>query len=176
MVDQPLLHRRILRAYEIGRFGMALRVLFWLLPLTAVCLAISHRPLVCAAVATVLAIAAVALRWRDRAGIEQVKLGLLTGIAPLVVALGVGRLEALTGKGLGCALICVVSAVVAGLWLGTHVAEQRRRLSAWLTVIVIASAAASLGCLDLGLSGMLGVALGIAVASSVSASRPRLPA
>ena len=168
MVDQALLHRRMLRAYEVGRLRMALRILVWLLPLTIVCLTISHRPLVCAAVATALAVAAVALRWRDRAGVAQVKLGLLTGLVPLAVALGVGQLEALTGRGLGCTPICVVSAAIAGLWLGMRVAEQRRHVRAWFTVIVIASTTASLGCLNLGLSGMLGIALGIALASSVS--------
>ena len=176
MIDLSRLNHRVLRSYEIGRFGMAARILFVLLPLTALCLSLSHRRVVCAAVAAALTLAAIGLRWRDRAGVEQVRLGLLTGLFPLTVALVVGRLEALTGRGLWCTAICVVFALIGGLWVGTRVAERREPLSAWLTVVVIACATASLGCLNLGVSGITGIALGIALASAMGMAWSRAPA
>jgi uncharacterized membrane protein YGL010W len=175
MVDLLLLDRRVLRAYQIGRFGMAARVLCILVPLATLCVALSHRRALCASIAVALALAAIGLRWRNRAGVEQVRLGLLTGLFPLTVAILIGRLEVLLGRGLGCTVICVLCAFVGGLWLGTRMAERPAPLGERLTVIVIACATASLGCLNLGVSGMTGIAFGIALAA-MGVAWSRVPA
>src|SRR5450755_124873 len=151
MIDAQL-HRRVLLAYEIGRLQMAARILWLLLPLAALCLTISYRPQVCLIVGVALSLAALALRWRDRAGVEQVKLGLIAGVFPLTMALLVGRFETIAGRPLGCTAICVASALAAGMWLGMRVAERRQRINALLSVVAIACATASLGCLNLGIS------------------------
>jgi hypothetical protein len=176
MVDVALLNRQVLRAYELGRLKMALRVLWWLMPLSTLCLTISHHREVAAAVALALSVIAVALRWRDRAGIEEVKLGFTAGFLPLAAALLVGRIEALSERALGCTQICIAFSFVAGLWLGARLARQRTGLSASLTVVTLALAMASLGCLNLGISGIAGIAFGLALASAVGIAWARVPA
>jgi hypothetical protein len=176
MVNAALLNRQLLRAYEIGRLKMAVRVLWWLLPLAMLCLVLSHHRVVTAVVAIVLGVLAVFLRWRDRAGIVQVKLGLTVGLVPLGIALLVGQIEVLTERALGCTQICIGFAFVAGLWLGARLAQQRARLGPCLVIITIALATASLGCLDLGVSGMIGIAIGLALASAIGFSWSRAPA
>jgi hypothetical protein len=99
--------------------------------------------------------------------------GLVAGSVPLVAGLLLAHL------GIRCdddasARLCTAFSLLAGAGAGVVIAvreaRQRARLGSWLTAVVIASLAAGLGCLRLGIAGLAGVAGGMA-AGAIAAAR-----
>jgi hypothetical protein len=173
---EPIRHQwRLRRAYELGRIKMALRITVWLLPLVAVCLLLSFRPKACALIALALFAGVLLLRWRDRKGIEQANFGLIAGLLPLAAALASDRVQPLLGTHVACTGICMAVAFGSGTWLGVRMTKAHQNVAGLLLASTIAAATASLGCLNLGLSGVSGIALGLALASLAGVAWVRMP-
>jgi hypothetical protein len=170
MVNLERLRARGLRAYEFGRLRAALRIVAVLVPASAVCcLATSARP-ACGCIAVVLVATAVWLRWRSRQGAEDVTAGLRAGCVPLVVGLVVGRIAPacpFPAMAPLCSIVGATAGVFGGLWLGIRERRSRAVARSWAIASVISALAASLGCLELGLSGIAGATIGIAVGSAL---------
>lgn len=159
MIDHQQLRKRALRAYEFGRLRMSSRVLLFLLPLGAVCTALSDVPRACAALAILIGSLAVTLRWRNTRGVRAVNIGLKAGMLPLVVGV-VSMPLGLTSDPTLCAVVCGFAGALAGAWMGYELGRERAGSLAWLSSASVALIAAALGCADLG----VGVLAGLSVA------------
>lgn len=164
MVKREQLRSRGLRAYEFGRLRTAARAAWWLVPAAIVCAFETGAGEMCGCLGTLLLSAAIYLRWRNRQGAESVRIGLLAGALPLIVGLGVGRLApGCAGATLFslCTAVSVGVGLPSGVWLGVRAAGGTAGASGWLLAAGISILAASLGCVGLGVAGILGAALGL---------------
>jgi hypothetical protein len=174
MVDLEQLARRARAASEWGRARMAARVAVPIAPLALVPATTGADGTGCLVLAVVLFAAAAFLRWRDRLGVEVVRDGLLLGAVPVVA------MFALHGGGYQCCapgeitradVACVLAGVVAGV--GVTLSASRTRLGAgrgrrWLLTLVVAALTTSLGCLGLGMGGLVATLATVAVCSTVA--------
>jgi hypothetical protein len=171
MVDLERLKLRARCAYELGRVRSAARIALYLAPPAALCLYLSPDRTRCACLIAALLAATVALRWRDRRGTESVRIGLIAGSFPLAAALLLAtdpRCERLL-----CIGVSALIAAGAGVWVGLRQRDPGRRGGGPLVACGIAILAASVGCLPLGVLGILGVVAGLVVGSSLgSLARP----
>lgn len=103
MIAQQLDPSAWLRHYELGRLRMAARVVIVLAPIVALCLLEPIGREACVCCAALLLAVSVWLRFRNRAGVESVSIGLLAGGIPLVAVLVLARLDP------GCATAGLVS-------------------------------------------------------------------
>jgi hypothetical protein len=171
MVDLERLRSRGLRAYEGARLRMALRAIWILVPLFAICWTVGDRGL-CACLMPLVAALVVWLRWRDRRGSDDASAGLVAGALPLVVGLVLTSLGAHCGGTL-CWIFSAVAGVAAGAWVAGDVRRRGPTLASWLAVTSIAAAAAVLGCSALGVLGIAGVLGGMSVGTALGAALPR---
>lgn len=163
MVNRERVKRGGLRAYELGRVRVAVRAAWLLVPLAVVCAATTGASDTCACVGAVLLVAAIFLRWRSRRGADCVRHGLAAGALPLIATLVVGRVApACRGAPLVsiCTALCVLLGAPAGVWLGFRLA-RRATMSTWFAAMWIAVLASSLGCVGLGVGGIVGAAVGL---------------
>jgi hypothetical protein len=169
MVSREQLRAAGLRAYELGRLRSAARIALVLLPLSALCLLESRGRETGACLAGLLLALAIGLRWWHRRGIESVNTGLLAGSLPLLGGLLLERLDLECGWA-GGDVYCTVFALLvgggAGAWIGAREHRAQGQAVSWAAAAGVAALAASLGCLRLGVVGLLsmlsGLALGIA--------------
>src|SRR4051812_28306791 len=173
MVNLEQLAARGLRAYEVGRARVASRIALILVPVAAICLLESRGRQACACLAFLLLGLTIWLRWLDRRGMDTVTTGLLAGSIPLVAGLVLSRLN-LRCDSAGAAPYCTAFSTLIGVSAGAVIALReargRPRFWSWLTAATIAVLAASLGCLRLGVAGIAGVVLGIAIGSVATAN------
>ena len=179
MVNLETLRARGLRAYEVGRLTTAARIGFVLVPVTVLCWAATDRRGTCACLGVVALGLAVWLRWKDRAGVEDVRAGFRAGIVPLAMGLALTHwIPACPFAQLApfCSALGVTAGFIGGIWVALGQGRRRIRLRNWLSAIAVGVLLGSLGCLQLGASGLLGVAAGIVVgagAGALLAPRPR---
>lgn len=170
MVNPEELVARGLRAYEVGRVLTASRIALLLLPVAALCLLENEgrEAGACACLAVVLLGSAVWLRWRDREGMDSVTTGLLAGALPLGAGLLLARFDlrcGLAGSETYCTLFSVLIGALAGVVIALRESRWRRRLTSLVAAGAIASLAAGLGCVRLGVWGVASMVIGIAVGS-----------
>jgi hypothetical protein len=168
MVNPEHLVARGLRAYEVGRFVTASRIALLLIPIAALCLLESEGREACACLAVVLLGSAVWLRWRNREGMDSVTTGLLAGALPLGAGLLLARFDLRCGLAGGetyCTVFSVLIGALAGIVIALRENRWRRRLTSLVTAGAIASLAAGLGCIRLGVWGVASMVVGIAVGS-----------
>lgn len=170
MVNLEQLRTRGLWAYETGRMRTASRIALMVIPAAAVCLLEARGREACACLSVLLLGVAIWLRWRDRRGADAVATGLLAGSLPLAAGLVLARL------GLRCGAepsLCVGFSVLVGLGAGALIAvreaTRRGRTWSWFTAGTVATLAASIGCIRLGIMGIVGVVLGMVVGTVAAA-------
>jgi hypothetical protein len=171
MVTRDQLKAGGLRAYEQGRVRTALRVAWFLVPVSLLCALETGAGETCACVGTLLLGAALYLRWRDRRGVNAVSAGLVAGSLPLVVGLALARLSPTCANAplwSLCTAICLTVGVPSGIWLGVRAARGSFGMAGALTATGIAALAASLGCAELGVAGIVGAAAGLALGAAAT--------
>lgn len=176
MVNREQLNAGARRAYEMGRLRFAARAAVYLLPVSAVCALESRNPEQCACIGVALIAATVLFRWRSRQGVESALIGVVAGSFPLLIGLGLSRAIHLCGDAAGmvsCSTLCVPMGVASGLWIGFRSARVGVGRLGTVAALGIAALTASLGCIGLGIGGVMGVGVGLSVgvvaASLVSA-------
>jgi hypothetical protein len=165
MVDIERLKARGLRAYELGRLRSAAQIALYLAPAAALCFLLARDKEHCSCLIAVLLAAAIGLRWRSRSGSESVTTGLIAGSLPLAVGLLLAT-DPSCNRPL-CIAISAVAATAAGIWVGFRQRDPAKRRTGPLVACAIAILAASVGCLPLGVFGVLGVVAGMLVGSGV---------
>jgi hypothetical protein len=174
MVNLDELEARGLFAYELGRLRMASKIAILLVPVSAVCLFESEGREACACTAALLLVAAIGLRFRDRTGVDGVNDGLLAGSIPLAFGLLLARFApgcASAGLFSACTAFSILIGGGAGVIVAAREAARPSRSRAWMTAVPIATLAASVGCIRLGVASVLGVALGVLLGRAASAAR-----
>jgi hypothetical protein len=119
---------------------------------------------------------AVWLRWRNRRGFEAVTTGLLAGSVPLVTGLALDRLDlqcGLAGGSTFCTGLAVLLGGAAGVFIARREGKGRRQLWSALTAAGVATLAAGLGCVRLGVLGLASIVAGIALGVVVGAATTR---
>jgi hypothetical protein len=174
MVNLEELEARGLFAYQMGRLRMAAKIAVVLVPVSLVCLFESEAREACACTAVLLFVAAIGLRFRDRAGVDGVNDGLLAGSIPLAFGLLLARFapgcEA-AGFFSACTAFSILIGGGAGVIVARREAARPSRSRGWMTAATIATLAASVGCIRLGVVSVLGVALGVVLGRAASSAR-----
>ena len=177
MDRREVLRRGGLRAYELGRLRSAMRAAWLLVPVAVLCTLetrvvddAASEPCLC--IGVLLLGVSVFFRWRSRQGAESVRDGLLAGALPLLAGLLLGRL-APPGSidtqlfSLSTAA-CVLLGIPSGVWLGQRSARRQVRLTSGLTAALVSVLAASLGCIALGTSALVGVIVGLLLGATLA--------
>lgn len=176
MVNREQLKREGLRAYEAGRWRMASRAAWVLAPTVLICALATGRGEACACLGVALLAASVLLRWRDRRGVDSVRYGLLAGALPLFIGVVVTCVapDCANAPLLSmCTAACLCLGLPSGIWLGRRLARREASGSTWFAATGVAMLAASLGCVGLGVAGLTGTLIGLAIgtASTQAAAR-----
>jgi len=169
MVSPEELTARGLRAYEAGRLVAALRVALVIVPVTVLCLLEPEGRETCACLAVVLLGSAVWLRFRDRRGMQAVTTGLLAGAIPLLAGITLSRFDLRCGLAAGdtfCSAFSLLLGSGAGVFVSLREARWGSRLSGLVTAAAISALAAALGCVRLGLFGLVALFAGIALGAA----------
>jgi hypothetical protein len=163
---------RARRSYEAGRWRLARRTLLLSVPMAGLSLAYCRHLVVGAPLAAVLVIAAAVLAWRGGVAGRAAIPGLLAGIAPMLLPLTACVGCSVCGAAVEgvCFPVCILGGFVGGavLWL-TAARVQDGRREFLLVAGTIASIAGALGCVVLGVSGILAM-----VAALVASSAPAM--
>jgi hypothetical protein len=141
------------------------------MPMSALCALQTGACLGCAGCGALLLGITLYLRWRDRSGYGAVSVGLIAGTLPLVFGLLLRRFfPACAGAPLVslCTAVCLVVGLPSGLWLGVRAARARVGTADALTATAVATLAASLGCVGLGVAGVVGAGLGLALGGALT--------
>jgi len=151
---------------------MACRIAIVIAPLALVPIISGASATNCACLAVALFAVAAYLRWRSQLGRDAVWDGLIMGTVPLLTALLLRSCGANCGP-LGtfseAELACVLAGAVAGAGVTLRAAElPAHRAERWLLSVLVASVTAALGCVGLGLGGVLATLGAITVAGAAS--------
>jgi hypothetical protein len=167
MTSEGALHAHARWAYEGGRLRTALLRAAWLVPTGVLAHAAGTGLEAALAGTAALVVVTAALHWRGQDHARGARAGLIAGLAPFAIPL-LAR-----GTGVLCtARVCAilpVACVAGGLLGGVVLGLARPRLRAtpfWAAALCTTLAAGALGCLWAGLSGILGLALGVALGAA----------
>lgn len=165
-IELKRLERRIRLKYEWSR---AVRALVGFAPAMLVVLIaalFARRPSSAVAFGVAMFTIGATLLWYGRDLRRAVLPGLLAGIAPLVLTLCAIRVgHACMGD--GCVMLCLPACAAGGLVAGLAVAAVGHRgghgAGFWLSASVIALLTGAMGCVCVGYSGLIGLAIGFGV-------------
>lgn len=171
MVDVEALADRARGVAARSRVRMACRIGLLILPLACIPLASGARAGACACLALTLFAVAAYSRWRDRVGADAVTAGLWIGAVPLAVAVGLracgiecAQLWAVTEAEVACFAAGAVAGIVASIVVARASQDRRRR---WMITILVASLTAALGCVGLGVAGVLSTLVALVASATV---------
>jgi hypothetical protein len=170
-VDLDALQARARAAYERDRWRLGIAAAWPALVMAGICVTLGGRPLATLAIGAVLALLIAKATQHGRGAARAVIPGLIGGALPLVAGLVACRVPHVCAPGLcvsWCAPLCLAAGALAGVVLAVRSkrasADQRPSL---LVASSIAVLAGSLGCLVVGLGGIVGMFLGLAVGTTV---------
>ena len=171
MSSEAVLLARARRAYEWGRVRAALPRLLVVAPLTVLSLVACGRYAATGAASMALALVLLACLWQGRHAGRGARAGLLAGMGPLLLPLGVPATAHVCTEP-SCLLFplaCVAGGILGGLvvWMlgasaSCGAACDASCPSYALAALSVAALTGSLGCLVAGLGGVLGMMLGMA--------------
>src|SRR4029079_2492141 len=166
-VPEAVLFSRARRAYEMGRLRSALPAVAFAVPMVALSVVLCDRPAATAACGFVLVAVVVAAAGRGRPYAGGARAGLVAGLGPLLLPMATCFHLCAGGVCLLAPTACIVAALVGGAALGLH---ARHHISAhpdagsfMVTALAVAALVGSLGCVIAGLSGIVGMVIGLAL-------------
>lgn len=164
-----------LRAYERGRLRAAARIAAVILPVVALAALASGETELCACLGLVLLGVAMFFRWRNRSGRSSVTTGFVAGSWSLLAGLALSRVsECPADQLLGwCASACLAVGLGSGAWVGWRTVREHRGISDGAIACAVAALVGILGCVNVGLGGVLGVMMGLTAGSAVGALTAR---
>jgi len=166
-VPEAALSARARRAYEMGRLRSALPAVALVVPMVGLSLALCDRMAASAGCGLALVAVLLAAAWQGRAHARGARAGLVAGLGPLLLPMATGFHLCAGGVCLLAPTACIVAALVAGAALGLH---ARRHIPASpdaggyvVTALGVAALVGSLGCVIAGVSGIVGMVIGLAI-------------
>jgi hypothetical protein len=169
MPDSVQLYALAQRSYERGRARAAMRVIWIIVPLAALCARETSEGWRCAVVAAALLLVSFGARWRLPHGVHAIDAGLVTGIIPMTAALVLCRFAPAwpDGAALG---ICTAAGFVSGLLAGNATRESTVESRQWrgpVTAAVVAGLTGALGCVGIGTGTAIGGTAAVVLGSVV---------
>jgi hypothetical protein len=157
-------------AYERGRVKKGVRrallvVPFTCLPLYA-CVAAGRGALMLFVIATVAALLAL-FNWRGQDFARGANIGLIAGLSPLLLPFATSWIAPICST-LICGLLpaaSIAGGFVAALCLAGGSLDERPGAGFWTAAVSVTVTLGIAGCLHVGLAGLAGMALGLAVGS-----------
>jgi hypothetical protein len=177
-MDEAMLYRRARRAYESSRLGRAARIAFAVALVGAAALVgCSHRA-EAAFAAFAVSVMVGAAEWRGLDWRRGARAGLAAGLAPFLIPVASRWLSLMTHGVITCSpapLLCFVGGLFGGAILGAEPRSQSKGLTFWGTALAVATSLGAVGCLPAGLSGLAGMAVGMAAGAvpALAARRAR---
>lgn len=179
-VDLHALERRARAAYERGRWRRAGLEAWPVLVLGGLATWFGSRPWIAVVLTTILLGAVVVMGHRGRAWRRAIVPGLVAGSLPMVVGLSACHLPHACG-GVSCMALCMPLVGLAALLGGLLVARRSLRgstdgrLAEVIPAAVLAAITGAMGCIAIGVGGLVGLAVGIALGTvpALVASRVR---
>jgi hypothetical protein len=166
-VPEAVLSARARRAYEAGRLLSALPAVALAVPMVALSLVLCDRPAATAACGFALVAVLVAAAWRGRPYVRGARAGLVAGLGPLLLPMATCFHLCAGGVCLLAPTACIVAAVIGGATLGLY---ARHRIPGGpdsggylMAAIAVAALVGSLGCVIAGVSGIVGMVVGLAL-------------
>jgi hypothetical protein len=159
---------RARHAYERGRVRLALRTLLLTVPMGALSVGCCQSLVVSVGLGGLLVVASALLVWRGGVGGRAVTSGLLAGVAPVVLPLAMRAGCSISGVGLRyCLSACALGGVIAGavIWVAA-MREKETRKEFVLVAGTVATVAGALGCVVLGVSGVVAMTVALAALSA----------
>lgn len=170
----PELLDRARRAGEWGRVRTGLGWALATLPVSALALALCHRPMQCIGMAAALFVVVAVLAWRGQGFLRGVVPGLLAGALPLA-GMGLARLGGHACDHHFCADTCLPACLAGGLVAGLLASRLSTRhggdehegqgidLRAGVGMLTVGGVTLAMGCMASGLGGVFGLATGVAL-------------
>jgi hypothetical protein len=162
-MDEAMLYQRARKAYERSRLGRGTRIAVAVALVGAAALVgCSHRA-EAAFAALAVSVMVGAAEWRGLEWQRGARAGLAAGLAPFLIPVASRWLALLTHGAVTCSpapLLCFLGGLFGGAILGAQ--SRRERLIFWGTALTVAATLGAVGCLPAGLSGLAGMAVGMA--------------
>jgi hypothetical protein len=150
------------------------------LPLALIAWLIVRDELVVVTSALALFVTTALFFWRGRDLARGVLPGALAGVLPFGAMVALRSSGAMGAMGAHCAAYCLpitgISALFAGVAIGTFAARSGSPARAWLSASVTATLVGALACACMGVAGLAGLAVGLLVGSLPLAIRAQLRA
>ena len=163
---------RAMAGYERSRVKRGLLAALPTLVLPLIAFGVSGRLMTSVVLGAAIAVAVVALAWRGQAWGMAVPAGLTAGVFPLGLALAAQRIGHICTPQ-GCTSLCVPMCAAGGVVAGLVItAAARRSPSPPVTLVggaLLSIATGALGCACVGMSGMVGLTLGLVASTSLAA-------
>jgi len=169
-VPEAVLAARARRAYERGRVLSARLALAVAAPMVGLSLVLCDRPLASAGCGLALAAVLLAAAWRGQPFARGARAGLLAGLGPLLLPLATCLHICAGGVCLLAPTACVVAALLGGAALGLyarhHINASPDASGYLVTALAVAALVGSLGCVIAGVSGIVGMMVGLALGTA----------
>jgi hypothetical protein len=169
-----LVRARAKAAYERGRLRDAAIVGSFAVPFALIVGVLEGHTAACFGVGVALAAVVTFLHFRGRDLARGIVPGVVAGVFPLAGALVASKGHLCIGG--SCFSACLTACAAGGLVAGLFAARFARRASlpraAWVSAGSVALLVGALGCLCVGVFGVLGLAGGILVGSAPLVLRP----
>jgi hypothetical protein len=163
-------------AYERGRLRDGALAGSFAVPLALAVGVVEQHVLGCFVVGVALAMVIAALHWRGRDLGRGIVPGVVAGVVPLALALVSMKTHFCIGG--SCASACIAACSAGGVVAGVFSAWFARRSAlpraAWVSAGSVALLVGALGCLCVGVFGVLGLVAGLLVGSVPIVLRPAL--
>jgi hypothetical protein len=159
---------RARHAYERGRVKLALRTLLLTLPMSALSVGCCQSLSLSLGLGGLLVAASALMVWRGGVAGRAATSGLVAGVAPVVLPLAMRACCSISGVGLRyCLSACALGGIIAGavIWVAAT-REKDARKEFVLVAGTIATVAGALGCVVLGVSGVVAMTVALAALST----------
>jgi hypothetical protein len=164
-MDEAMLYRRARRVYERSRLERGARIAVAVgLVSAAALVGCSHRS-EAAIVAVVVSVMVGAAEWRGLSWRRGAHAGLAAGLAPFLIPVASRWLALFTDGAVTCSpapLLCFLGGLFGGAFLGAESRGESKGFTFWGMALTVAASLGAVGCLPAGLSGLAGMAVGMA--------------
>ena len=169
LAESMSLRAKVRRTYELGRLRRAASLAIPTLIVAVFVALLAHEvswPLI---IGSLLYVASVVLLWLGRSPGRSVLPGVVYGLLPLTGGL-VAKMHGHVCLGLSCystcMLYCVGGGLVAGILVGRIAARSEAPAAVFMSAAATALLTGAIGSSCVGVHGIIGMALGIAVGSA----------
>lgn len=168
---ESAIRARAQRAYELGRFKFAIKVLIYVVPMVLLASWCNVNSITWSvAIGAALGVLTVGLLWRGEVHGRAVGTGLVSGAIPLLAPLtmqATGHCCIAGSCSTVCMPLCIGAGLVAGMMVGMRATSERQAPGRFaLSAIGVAALTGALGCTGMGVAAVVGMVAALALVSA----------